>query len=1043
MREDGIQRSTLDYVLCSPSLMDSVHSMEIEPVQMGSDHRPLVVRLAIKPTAPEAPPLREAWRVHDGGFDQDWAGECRESCSQWLKDAASYTLALDAAAVDDTLMADVLEWSFQAAIDKVAAERLGVKKLGTAPAQSMSAAVRLLASQRAVAEDIMKAVVADCEASEEEKTRARRQFLRANRAVQAGVAKRRQVEELRLFHDIEDRQGDSKLFWAMYKKLQKRTGANKSPPHVARDPDGNVVTGLPEVLRVWREFSKAISSADLTGTKEEGIYDEDHKTEVEEKLRRLRGTLQHQDHLDRPITEPEVWSAIRELKLGKAPGVDGVLTDIIKHAADAVGKGRLGQGNTVVTAIATLFNFMFEREVWPDRWSRGVIFPIHKHDSRLDPGNYRPITLLSVMGKLFGSVINARLIAFSEAVGSICDEQGGFRPKRGAPDQVFLWREILASRKERRLPTVACFVDVRKAYDTVWREGAYVRIYEGGVRGKIWRQLQVMHAGTSRSVLHPAGLTDPFVDERGVPQGAVESPWIYSQFIEGLAKEIKSAGLGVWIAGRQVPLLMYADDIVFLAGSVSELRKMMAIASVFSCKNRFQFNGGKSGVMVMNAGPGLREQVHNEPWMLAGEHVEVKERYEYLGTLSTSKEASWGEHMDMVIGEAEKASAELLRVLRRDRGMRPRTGITLWKSLIRPKLEYACEIWNGQVSAARVARAEAVQLRFIRGMLGLHDKGSGVSNEVVRAEVGCESLQCRWDKLQLGYWQRIYHSPPNRLLRVVAEFRRREWVASAGRGLGGRGCMQHFNRLLLAAKLGSFWGQPSAAARLCKASWKKRVYTEVDRLHDDRRAQRMSTMSSAEVYVGMKEWGANEEKYSFSRGERGKLGHQVPERYLDDRVNLKGTRLKMLCRLGCLPLLDRVGREAKPKLQPEMAVCLVCSSGAVESIKHLVMDCPAYATRRHTLMQQVGRAADRAGVAFAALPPEEQFLLLLGKRVDDPVLENRVDWQVKKFLCKSWTKRKPVMDAINRQFGTQYVFITSQPRPNAYSRMIISFSWCS
>ena len=103
-----------------------------------------------------------------------------------------------------------------------------------------------------------------------------------------------------------------------------------------------------------------------------------------------------------------------------------------------------------------------------------------------------------------------------------------------------------------------------------------------------------------------------------------------------------------------------------------------------------------------------------------------------------------------------------------------------------------------------------------------------------------------------------------------------------------------------------------------------------------------------------------------------------------------------------------------------MTVCLACNSGAVESIKHLVMDCPAYATRRHTLMQQVGRAADRAGVAFAALPPEEQFLLLLGKRVDDPVLENRVDWQVKKFLCKSWTKRKPVMDAINRQFGTQY-----------------------
>ena len=98
----------------------------------------------------------------------------------------------------------------------------------------------------------------------------------------------------------------------------------------------------------------------------------------------------------------------------------------------------------------------------------------------------------------------------------------------------------------------------------------------------------------------------------------MESPWVYSQFIEGLAKEIKAAGLGVWIAGLQVPLLMYADDIVFMAGSVGELKKMMAIASSFSRRNRFQFNGDKSGVMVVNAGPALREQVHNEPWLLAG-----------------------------------------------------------------------------------------------------------------------------------------------------------------------------------------------------------------------------------------------------------------------------------------------------------------------------------------------------------------------------------------------------------------------------------------
>jgi hypothetical protein len=94
-----------------------------------------------------------------------------------------------------------------------------------------------------------------------------------------------------------------------------------------------------------------------------------------------------------------VWTTIRKLRLGKAPGEDGILTDILKSAADAVGKSKLKMGNTVITAITMLFNFVFEREVWPDRWGTGVIFPLHKGDSRLDPANYDAITLLFVSGK--------------------------------------------------------------------------------------------------------------------------------------------------------------------------------------------------------------------------------------------------------------------------------------------------------------------------------------------------------------------------------------------------------------------------------------------------------------------------------------------------------------------------------------------------------------------------------------------------------------------------------------------------------------------
>ena len=71
-------------------------------------------------------------------------------------------------------------------------------------------------------------------------------------------------------------------------------------------------------------------------------------------------------------------------------------------------------------------------------------------------------------------------------------------------------------------------------------------------------------------------------------------------------------------------------------------------------------------------------------------------------------------------------------------------------------------------------------------------------------------------------------------------------------------------------------------------------------------------MSSAAEYVHTKEWGPTEQQYAFSSGEVGRRGQRTPEAYLDDRTNLKGTRLKLLCRLGALPLMRRVGREVRP-----------------------------------------------------------------------------------------------------------------------------------
>ena len=265
-------------------------------------------------------------------------------------------------------------------------------------------------------------------------------------------------------------------------------------------------------------------------------------------------------------------------------------------------------------------------------------------------------------------------------------------------------------------------------------------------------------------------------------------------------------------------------------------------------------------------------------------------------------------------------------------------------------------------------------------------------------------------------------SPLGRLLRVVVGFRQAELESQGGRGLGSMSSMRHFKRLLQTVGMGKYWTDPTSAGNVPTPDWKKKVEGAVDAHHDEARAQRMRRMPSCVPYMGMKDWGPTSKEYSFSSGEVGKLGQQVPERYLDDRRNLKGTRLKLLCRTGSLPLMARVGREVSPKLPRDMRTCLACNGGVVEDVHHFVMECPMHTKRRAALFDQVSRAADRSALdlEFGMLGADEQLQIILGKRVGDPQFEDKVDWQAKKFLTKCWNAREHVQTAINVNFGTDY-----------------------
>ena len=103
------------------------------------------------------------------------------------------------------------------------------------------------------------------------------------------------------------------------------------------------------------------------------------------------------------------------------------------------------------------------------KWREGLIVSLFKKGDKEDSGNYRGITLLSVVGKVFCKILNDRLVQYLNKSGKIREGQAGFRVGRCCIDNIFTLNELIQGRLKEGEKTFAFFLDIQKAYDLVWR----------------------------------------------------------------------------------------------------------------------------------------------------------------------------------------------------------------------------------------------------------------------------------------------------------------------------------------------------------------------------------------------------------------------------------------------------------------------------------------------------------------------------------------------------------------------------------------------
>ena len=304
--------------------------------------------------------------------------------------------------------------------------------------------------------------------------------------------------------------------------------------------------------------------------------------------------------LNSPITEDEVSKAVKRLKNGKACGEDCILNEMIKAFSE-----------NHKHLLTQTFNVVLLSGHVPNEWATGVIKPIYKNKGDInDPDNYRGITLLSCLGKLFTSVINERLTVFIDSNQIMSEAQAGFRKGYSTTDQIFTLKCIveLFLCQGRRL--FCTFVDYSKAFDstnraTLWKKTNimwYIRkspscyieyvikscVMANGMQSEFFESHVGLRQGENLSpILFALFLND-------METFFTEQKWNTLKFIDKLYTDSHDEVTGM----LNLFVLMYADDSVIMAENEHDMQRNLNLLNDYCNCNKLKVNISKTKIMV-------------------------------------------------------------------------------------------------------------------------------------------------------------------------------------------------------------------------------------------------------------------------------------------------------------------------------------------------------------------------------------------------------------------------------------------------------------
>ena len=435
--------------------------------------------------------------------------------------------------------------------------------------------------------------------------------------------------------------------------------------------------------------------------------------------------------LNKNITIEETKNAIKQLSNGKSVSLDVISNEMLKNLTDQT-----------LQALVRLFNYCLDYSVYP--WTTSTITPLLKGGDAYNPDNYRAIALGSCMGKLFSSILLKRIREYRFECCPDHPNQLGFKKGAQTADHVITLKTIIDKytiKRKRKL--FACFVDFKKAFDSIARDALLYKVAKIGIGGKVFNMLKNMYDNTSARIKLICKLSEHIKLENGVEQGHPLSPELFKIFIHDLSSDLNKIVTNIpELNNINVSHLFWADDLVLLALTESTLQKLVDILANYCNLWGLTINIKKTKIMIFNHQGRLLSPISDI--ILNGIPVEITRTYCYLGIVFIPS-GKFKVATNELRKKALRSFFKLKSAISREH-LSVAALFKLFDALVLPILSYGCQTllpeshfvkqitkpsapnnWQQScLSSISKDAFEKVHLTYIKWVLGVHKKASNI-----------------------------------------------------------------------------------------------------------------------------------------------------------------------------------------------------------------------------------------------------------------------------------------------------------------------------